>query len=278
MSAARRWRNGLAFLCAMSSTQALRAQNTGVLFDTRDIAVLAGATVATAALIHFDKPIARALTDTGFHSRHPSFTTAAKVASYATETVYMLTGGAVYGLARWRGNDGVADVAFHTTEGVASAALVIQVIRGALGRARPYVINDSGEVRDADPDDAKFGRGFTSYNYRSWPSMHAMASFAVASGLASEMRWRGTRNRQVASLALYAAASMPAVARSYLDEHWASDIAMGAFIGVFAGQKAVNYSHAHPGNRPDNFFLGQNGLRATITMDGSAARLSILPF
>jgi len=246
------------------------------LLDNRDIALLSGATAASAALLHWDKRIARTFADTAFHRRHPAFTTGANRASFVTETVLMATGGVVYGVARWRGNDGVADVAFHTTEGVLSAAMVIQVVRGALGRGRPYVVDDSGEVRDADPDEVKFMRGFTSYNYRSWPSMHAMASYAAAAGLATEMKWRNTPNRKPLTAALYVAAAAPSLARMYLDEHWASDIAMGIFIGVFAGQKAVNYSHAHPENRPDNFFLRPR-VNAGITIDGNGARLSLMP-
>ena len=50
-----------------------------------------------------------------------------------------------------------AAVALHTTELVAPAALVIQVIRGALGRARAHASDESGEQRD---DDRHHARGF----------------------------------------------------------------------------------------------------------------------
>ena len=82
---------------------------------------------------------------------------------------------------RIRKDDGTADVALHTTESVASAAIFIQLVRGVLGRARPWVVNEVGEIRDADPYDFEPFHGFTSFDYRSFPSMHAMASFAVRS-------------------------------------------------------------------------------------------------
>jgi membrane-associated phospholipid phosphatase len=138
---------------------------------------------------------------------------------------------------------------------VASGAAFIQVIRGIAGRARPYVVEDSGEVRDSNPYDFELLHGFRSFSYRSFPSMHAMASFAAATALSEEMRIHRTRYREVVSPLLYVAAAASPAARMYLDEHWASDIALGVFLGVFAGQKVVNYSHAHSQTPVDRFLL-----------------------
>jgi membrane-associated phospholipid phosphatase len=113
------------------------------------------------------------------------------------------------------------------------------------------------ERRDSDPYHFELLHGFTSFDYRSLPSMHAMASVAVAAALSTEMHERNTPHRAVISPLLYAGAALPGLARLYLDEHWASDIALGAFLGAFAGQKVVTYSHAHPANRIDRAFLGR---------------------
>ncbi|HEV8498554.1 MAG TPA: hypothetical protein VGQ56_16880, partial [Gemmatimonadaceae bacterium] len=74
--------------------------NRGVLINGRDIGLFAGATAATALLSRVDVRIARTLGDSGFHVRHPGWTTAAKRTSLVTETVLMLTGSAVWGVAR----------------------------------------------------------------------------------------------------------------------------------------------------------------------------------
>jgi len=247
------------------------------LISGRDLALFAGATAATAALSHYDARIARAFSDSSFHARHPGFTTGAKRASIVTETVLMLTGTGVWAVARLSHDRGTADVAFHTTEAVASGAAFIQVVRGALGRARPYVIDDAGEKRDADPYEFQLLHGFTSFNYRSFPSMHAMASFAAASALVQEMRLRQAPLRAEIAPLLYAGAAMPSLARMYLDEHWSSDIALGIFLGIFAGQKAVLYSHEHPNNRIDRIFLKPQ-VRASIVRDASGMRFVIVPF
>jgi membrane-associated phospholipid phosphatase len=248
-----------------------------VLIEAHDLAVVGGATAATAALSVLDVRIAHALGDSAFHARHPGLTTAAKRASLVTETTLMLAGGTVWAIGRFNHDDGTADVAFHTTESIASAALVIQIIRGALGRARPYVVDEIGERRDADPYDFELLHGFTSFNYRSFPSMHAMASFAAATALTQEMRRRDTPHRRVLGPVLYAAATVPPLARMYLDEHWTSDIAMGIFLGVLSGQKVVNYSHDHPDNRVDREFL-KPSFRASVTRDARGFSLSLMPF
>ena len=249
----------------------------GAVLKTRDIALLSGATVLSALVSRYDTPIASALTDTAMQARHRGFTTAAKRASLATETVLMIAGSTVWGIERLRHDDEGAAVALHTTEAVASGALVIQIVRGALGRARPYVVDEQGQRRDGDPYDFQFLHGFTSFNYRSFPSMHAMASMAVASALAQEMRFRDTPHRRIYTPILYSAAVLPALSRMYLDEHWASDIAMGMFLGVLAGQKVVMYSRDHPDNRIDRTFL-KPSLRATVIRDAGGVSFHFSPF
>ena len=249
------------------------SERPSTVLQAQDAALLVAGTAGSAALTLLDTRIAHAFSDTAFHRRHPGFKTAANRASLVTETALMITGGLTYGIARLRNDDGTADVALHTTESVAVAAAFIQVIRGALGRARPYVIDETGEKINTDPYDFQPLHGFTSYNYRSWPSMHAMASFAAATALAQEMRRRDTPHRGLITPALYVGAAMPALARMYLDEHWASDVAMGVFLGVFSGQRVVTYSHDHPTNRVDRTFL-----HARMSIGPAGANFSLSPF
>jgi len=275
---ARRWVTTLGLLIvALPAAPPLVAQAPAPLITSRDLTLFAGATLATAVVSTLDIRIAHALYDSVFQVNHPGITSAANRASHATETVFMITGATVWGIARWRRDEGTADVALHTTEGVAATAMFIQVIRGALGRSRPYVIDQVGEKRNGQPYDFNWFQGFRSFNYRAFPSMHAMASYAVASGLVTEMRRRDTPDRAVIAPVLYAAAALPSLSRMYLDEHWASDIALGAFLGVFAGQKAVNYSHDHPDNYFDRKFL-KPSMRVTFTHDANGLSYLVTPF
>jgi hypothetical protein len=58
----------------------------------------------------------------------------------------------------------------------------------------------------------------------------------------------------------------------YLNEHWASDIALGVVIGVVAGQRAVGFSHAHPDNRLDHRLL-----RAGIVRSNGRTSIMLMP-
>lgn len=262
---------------------AVRAQTSGggggggPLITHRDLAAIAAATAGAAVLSRYDVRIAHSFGDTLFHQHHLGYTSAAKRSSIITETVLMGVGGATYYVADRMNQEATASIALNSTMSVLSAAMFIQVVRGIAGRARPYVIDENGRQHDSDAYDFSPFHGFTSFNYRSFPSMHAMASFAVASALSQEMRFRHTPNRQVWSPLLFAGATMPAMARLYLDEHWASDIALGVFIGVYSGQKVVQYTHAHPNNLLDRKFLGHR-FTATATLGAGGLAFSLLPF
>ena len=243
----------LALSCAPSAG-AQTSPPIGSVITHRDLEIIGGASAGAALLSLFDVRIARMFADSSLHS-NKKLNSAAKRTSTVTETLLMLSGTGIWALARLGHSPGTADVALHTTESVAAGAAFIQVIRGIGGRARPYVVTDSGDRRDSDPYDFEWFKGFRSFNYRSFPSMHAMASFAAATALSGEMKVRDTPHRRIVSPLLYLAASASPAARMYLDEHWASDIALGAFLGIFSGQKVVSYSHAHPRNPIDRFFL-----------------------
>ena len=55
---------------------------------------------------------------------------------------------------------------------------------------------------------------------------------------------------------MYGGATLVGLSRMYHNNHWASDVALGAAIGTFSGLKVVRYSHAHPDNKLDKFILG----------------------
>jgi membrane-associated phospholipid phosphatase len=257
-----------------------RARAQEPLITHRDLVVVGAATAGSALLSLYDVRIAHSFGDTLLHARHGNYTTVAKRASIVTETVLMGTGGLVYFIADRKQDFATADVALHSTMSVLSAAMFIQVVRGIAGRARPYVVDEDGHQHDSDPYDFDPLHGFTSFNYRSFPSMHAMASFAVASALSQEMRFRHTPNRNIITPALYVGATMPALARLYLDEHWASDIALGVFLGVLSGQKVVQYTHSHPNNVLDRKFLGSRarGMQATVSVGAGGLSFGLVPF
>jgi len=123
------------------------------------------------------------------------------------------------------------------------------VLKGVLGRARPYVTNDT------NPHDFGFGRGFGNGKYQSFPSGHTTAAFAAAAAVTSEPRRWWPHGQWVVASVMYGGATLVGLSRIYHNDHWASDVALGAAIGTFGGLKVVRYSHQHPDNFIDRVML-----------------------
>lgn len=226
-------------------------------FNRRDLAIGGIALVATGALSALDTRIAQRSQDGRTYnldgSDRDGLSKWSRRVSKVNETTLTAAGILVYGAGRLLGNKGVADIALHATESVVLASLSSQVIRGPLGRTRPYVSHDSDQYQFKG-----FGGFFgdPSFDYRAFPSIHTSSSMAVATVLSMELHRRKSGATPYVAPLLFAAGMLPGLARIRLDQHWASDIASGAIMGVWSGYKVVSYSHAHPGNRFDRVLLG----------------------
>lgn len=226
-------------------------------FNRRDLAIGGAGLVVTGALSAFDTRIAqrsqRGRTFNLDGSDRDGLSKFSRRVSKVNETTLTAAGILVYGAGRLFNAKTVTDVALHTTESVILASLASQIIRGPLGRTRPYVSHDSDQYK------FKPFRGFygdSSFDYRAFPSIHTSSSMAVATVLAMELHRRHSDATPFVAPILFAAGMLPGLARVRLDQHWASDVASGAIMGVWAGYKVVSYSHAHPNNAFDRMLLG----------------------
>ncbi|MEO8624492.1 MAG: phosphatase PAP2 family protein [bacterium] len=252
---------------------AQRIDTTGVnktFFTRRDLVYTGVAAAATGALSVFDPQIARASQrgrrfDPVTGADLDGLSKFSRAVSHVNETTLTLGGIVIYGAGRLFSSPLVTDVALHATESVVLASLASQMIRGPLGRTRPYVSHDSNQYK------FRAFRGFfgdSTFDYRAFPSIHTSSSMAVATVLTMEIHRRNPRATPFAAPLIFAAAMLPGLARIRLDQHWSSDVASGTFMGVLAGYKVVNYSHAHPDNRFDRMFLG-----ASVVPDGNGRML-----
>jgi membrane-associated phospholipid phosphatase len=260
----------VATLALFASTSGAQVRDTTIPDKTfltrRDLLVSAVAIGATGLLSIYDSDIARASQQPRYQSE--SLHRFALNVSKVNETTLTVAGIATYGIGRLSGNRTVADVGLHATESVVLASLASQVIRGALGRSRPYV------TKDTDQYNFKFGKGFSSFDYRSFPSIHTSSSMAVATVITMELHRRHSDATPFVAPILFAAGLLPGLVRIQLDQHWASDVFAGAFMGVFAGYKVVSYSHDHP----DNFF-DRNLLKVSVMPDPyGRMRIAFSPF
>ena len=215
-----------------------------------DVATLSVGVAGSLALMNADARVARELQSDRFQ-QDARYQNVARAAAKVNEKSLFAAGLVTYGVARLaRAPRTTTDIALHTTESIFIASATATVVRGILGRSRPFV------TAGTDPRDYKPGQGFRELKYRAYPSIHAAASYATASALTAEARRHSKQAAWIVGPITYGLATMPGLARMYADKHWASDVAMGMALGAVSGWATVRYHHHRPGNRFDNAFLG----------------------
>jgi membrane-associated phospholipid phosphatase len=252
----------LATLALVVAPLALRAQAVEPrpteprLFTERDAVAAGIATAATLVLAAFDRPIAMNIADPNGRVQRDKFLGArAENFNHINEQTLTLGGLALYGIGRLTHAPTLADISFHVAEAVVVASVVSQVIRLPLGRERPIVPSNGGK----DPFVFRPFRGWNNRDYRAFPSIHSASGFAAAAVISGEVAMRWPDARWYVSPLVYAVAATPGLSRMYMNQHWASDVLMGAFFGVVAGQKIVRYNHTtNPQNKVNRFFLGSD--------------------
>jgi membrane-associated phospholipid phosphatase len=253
----------LALLANVADAQiADTARGDKTFLTKRDLLWTGLAVGATGLVSIFDDDIARA------SQRDTSNNPFAQRISKVNETTLTVAGILSYGIARLSGNRTATDIALHATESVVLASLASQVIRGPLGRSRPYVTKDTDQYK------FKFGKGFSSFDYRAFPSIHTSSSMAVATVLTMELHRRRSGATPYVAPVLFAAGLLPGLARIQLDQHWATDVFAGALMGIFSGYKVVSYSHDHPNN-----FFDRTLLKVSVAPDPyGRMRIAFSPF
>lgn len=233
-----------------SANDSVRSSTQKTFFVKRDLIASGIAFGASVAMSTFDLRIAHWARSEGVQgdsSRYDKFSTATRV----NETPLTIAAFATWGIGRLAHSETTADVGLHTFEALVLTTAVSEVLRGTIGRTRP---RESPE----DPFLFKPGKGFTQFETRSYPSLHTAAAFATATALVGEIRIRRPDATKWAAPLLYTAAMVPGLTRIYLDQHWASDVVAGGFVGALLGSRVVSYAHSHRRNRLDRALLAVN--------------------
>ncbi len=160
----------------------------------------------------------------------------------------LVLGGLTYAGGRIGGNRRAEDIGLHTVEAVLLSGAITGATKMIAGRARPY--KDTA-------NSLNFGllRGMQGTDYQSFPSGHTTAAFAFASIVSAETSHWWPQSRWVIGPIVYGGAALTGVSRIYNQFHWASDVVAGAAIGTLTGIKVYRYTHSHPNNRVDKYFL-----------------------
>jgi membrane-associated phospholipid phosphatase len=207
--------------------------------------------LATAATMPFDHTIAHEFADSTLQANSRYRSAVGKLTTIHERSLFVYSLVAYAG-GRIFGSGPVADAGLHSAEAIAVGTAIGSFMKSTAGRARP-------RAAAGDAFDFRFGKGYTSGDYRSFPSLHEIGSFAAAAALTSEVARHNPRAGRVVGIVAYGGAGLVGVARMYSAEHWASDVVLGGAIGVAIGRRIVDHAHSGPANPLDRFLLGPNG-------------------
>jgi membrane-associated phospholipid phosphatase len=181
----------------------------------------------------------------------------------------LIIGTTMYTVGRLAKVDRMAELGLHGTEALVVGELTGYLIKGTVGRQRPF-------VQPRNPHSYGFLRGFGGGDqYRSFPSGHSVAAFAAAAAVTSQTSAWWPSSRWLIGSAMFGGAALTGVSRMYDNRHWASDVIVGAGIGTFAGLKVVRFNDSHSGNKLDKLLL--SGSLIPTGDGGHTVRWSLMP-
>ena len=245
------------------------ADATSAVFTRGDAVAGAAIAAATVAIHPFDERIARSLQRPALQS-NANLQRTAKVFRLLGSPGVLIISGTFYVAGRATHSRGLAATGLHSAEAIFLGEVAGGLLKWTTGRARPFAVGDTL------PSDFEFLRGVRrGYAYSSFPSGHTIAGFAAAAAITREASRSWPHSGWLIGPVLYGSAGMVGLSRMFNDQHWASDVLMGAGIGTFAGLKVVQYAHDRPRNRVDRWLLS-----VTITPSPDAGHrlaFSLLP-
>lgn len=151
----------------------------------------------------------------------------------------VVVGATLYAAGWATGRPDLARLGLRAGEAVVLSGIVTGGIKGIAGRARPYASHQR-------PGDWRLFSGVHDGARQSFPSGHTTAAFAFASAMDRELRLSHPGTARWAGPALYGAAALTGLARMHSDNHWASDVVMGAGIGVVSGLVVARFHADRP--------------------------------
>lgn len=212
-----------------------------------DVRLLGAFTVASAALMPTDRELQRAMQRPWVQSSSLFRNTAHTFNAYGSPGVFAGSLG-LYAGGWAAGRTDLARMGLRAWEAIALSGIITGGIKGASGRARPYASPDN-------PSDWRLFSGTSNEQRQSFPSGHTTAAFAFATALDRELRIAHPSARRWASPLLFGAATLTALARMHSNNHWASDVVMGAGIGTVSALVIARFHADRPQHWIDRYLL-----------------------
>lgn len=161
----------------------------------------------------------------------------------------VLAGSAALYVAGWATQrPAVARLGLRASETIVLSGIVTGGLKGFAGRARPY-------RSVGDPSDFKLFSGVRDGSRQSFPSGHTTSAFAFAGAIDRELRVLHPAEARWAGPLLYTAAGLTGVARMHADKHWASDVILGAGVGLISARVVARFHADRPAHWLDQRLL-----------------------
>ena len=226
----------------IASTAQAQVQDTifkrSTLFEGKDALLLAGFALGTGLVAPIDRHFADRLQNPAAQENQ-FLRRAATGFRLLGDPGSFLTGTGLYLIGRANGQRRLQAVGIHSVESILIADVLGGAIKFVAGRQRPFV-----DVKN--PYNFQLFRGFSSDQFRSFPSGHTITAFAFASTVSREAQFWWPHGEFLVGTIFYGGATLVGVSRMYNNMHWASDVMAGAAIGTLVGLKVVKYTHSHP--------------------------------
>ncbi len=136
----------------------------------------------------------------------------------------------LYGYGALVNNEKIRKLGRNATEAFVFSGAIVGAIKLLVGRRRPYAGDNHLFFRPLQ---------FAGNDYQAMPSAHASFSFAVSTVMAKSF------NNIYWKIFWYGSATLVSASRIYHNQHWLSDVTMGAIIGYSVGSYVVGYDKQH---------------------------------
>ncbi len=142
----------------------------------------------------------------------------------------------------------VSEIGLRGLEAIAVASALSGIIKGLVGRSRSF-------LTPGEPWHWSFAHGWTDARYFSMPSGHTTATFAFAAAV-TIAAVRIPRYRAAIAVIVFASAGLVGFARVFTNQHWLSDVVVGALLGSITGIVLTQWHKRHPQSPFDRRLLG----------------------
>ena len=191
-------------------------------FNSNDWINLAGTTVITTAGFYFDEEMRKFSQE----NKTDFLNTLFSIDDYYNLSTIAVADVAIWGYGAAANDDKTKDLGLKLTEATVYSTIINQFIKILTSRSRPFL-----NMGNLDFSPIQLG-----YDQTAFPSGHSTSTFAFSKVMADEIDniyWK---------IGWFTASALVALARIYNDQHWFSDVILGAAIGYFVGEFVSNHS------------------------------------